>query len=212
MIDGHQSPEENVEDNVPLIQKAPKKPSLPRCYSCLRAFGWTVSKEQREIWMSGRTLPRNFPSNLVKNTKYNPVTLIPIVLYNQFKFFFNLFFLIIALSQFIPALKVGFLFTYVAPLFFVLAVTIIKESIDDITRFKRDREINGTKYEKLTKEGTYKDTTSATIAVGDIIKIKHNQRIPADMILLYATDKSGAIFIRTDQLDGETDWKLRRPV
>lgn len=32
------------------------------------------------------------------------------------------------------------------------------------------------------------------------------------MMLLYTTDKSGAIFIRTDQLDGETDWKLRRPI
>lgn len=106
----------------------------------------------------------------------------------------------------------GFLFTYVAPLFFVLAVTIIKESIDDITRFKRDREINNAAYEKLTKEGTYKGINSAAITVGDIIKIKHNQRIPADMMLLYTTDKSGAIFIRTDQLDGETDWKLRRPI
>jgi len=100
----------------------------------------------------------------------------------------------------------------VAPLFFVLAVTIIKESIDDITRFKRDREINNAAYEKLTKEGAYKAINSAAISVGDIIKIKHNQRIPADMMLLYTTDKSGAIFIRTDQLDGETDWKLRRPI
>jgi phospholipid-translocating ATPase len=124
--------------------------------------------------MTGRTIPRNFPSNIVKNTKYNPMTLIPIVLYNQFKFFFNLFFLIIALSQFVPALKVGFLFTYVAPLFFVLAVTIIKESIDDITRFKRDREINNAKYEKLTRAGVYKSVDSAGMAVGDIIKIKHN--------------------------------------
>jgi len=29
------------------------------------------------------------------------------VLYNEFKFFFNLFFLLIAMSQFIPFLKVG---------------------------------------------------------------------------------------------------------
>jgi len=48
--------------------------------------------------------------------------------------------------------------------------------------------------------------------VGDIIKVKHNERVPADMVLLYTTDKSGTIFIRTDQLDGETDWKLRRPI
>ena len=32
------------------------------------------------------------------------------------------------------------------------------------------------------------------------------------MLLLYATDKSGTVFIRTDQLDGETDWKVRRPI
>lgn len=39
-----------------------------------------------------------------------------------------------------------------------------------------------------------------------------NQRIPADLILLRTTDKSGSCFIRTDQLDGETDWKLRLPI
>lgn len=99
-----------------------------------------------------------------------------------------------------------------APLVFVLAVTIIKEAIDDLTRFKRDREINNAKYEKLTKSGLFKNVASESIKVGDIIKVKHNERVPADMVLLYTTDKSGAIFIRTDQLDGETDWKLRRPV
>lgn len=31
-----------------------------------------------------------------------------------------------------------------------------------------------------------------------------------DMLLLRTTEKSGGSFIRTDQLDGETDWKLRR--
>lgn len=32
------------------------------------------------------------------------------------------------------------------------------------------------------------------------------------MLLLYTTEKAGSIFIRTDQLDGETDWKLRKAV
>ena len=36
--------------------------------------------------------------------------------------------------------------------------------------------------------------------------------MPADLVLLYTTDKSGTVFIKTDQLDGETDWKVRRPV
>lgn len=54
--------------------------------------------------------------------------------------------------------------------------------------------------------------TSANMKVGDIIKVHQNQRIPADMLLLYTTEKNGAVFIRTDQLDGETDWKLRKAV
>lgn len=48
--------------------------------------------------------------------------------------------------------------------------------------------------------------------MGDIIKVYQNERVPADMVLLQTTEKSGSIFIRTDQLDGETDWKLRKAV
>ena len=32
------------------------------------------------------------------------------------------------------------------------------------------------------------------------------------MILLHTSDSSGTIFVRTDQLDGETDWKVRESV
>jgi phospholipid-translocating ATPase len=81
--------------------------------------------------MNGRRSPRRFPTNKLNNQKYNLCTLIPIVLFNQFKFFYNFFFLMIALSQFIQELKVGFLFTYVAPLVFVLMITIAKEAFDD---------------------------------------------------------------------------------
>ena len=42
-----------------------------------------------------------------------------------------------------------------------------------------------------------------------MIAIHKDERIPADMVLLRTTEKQGACFIRTDQLDGETDWKLR---
>lgn len=39
--------------------------------------------------------------------------------------------------------------------------------------------------------------------------LEKNQRVPADLVLLRTSDASGTCFIRTDQLDGETDWKLR---
>lgn len=97
--------------------------------------------------MDGRTTPGYFPTNRENNQKYNVITLIPVVLFDQFKMFYNLFFLLISVSQFVPALKVGFLFTYIAPLAFVLAVTIAKEAFDDWQRMVKDRELNNKRYE-----------------------------------------------------------------
>lgn len=181
-------------------------------------MGWVASREPRTVHLSGRTVPRGYPSNKLNNQKYNLVTFLPLLLYNEFKLFFNMFFLLIALSQFVPFLKVGLLVTYVAPLGFVLTVTMLKEAWDDWKRAQRDKELNLTKYERLTKKPKTKDETTLVpinakdIQVGQILKIRHNQRVPADMLLLHTTEVSGSIFIRTDQLDGETDWKLRKPL
>ena len=38
--------------------------------------------------------------------------------------------------------KVGLLFSYVAPLVFVLVMTMIKEAYDDFKKFQRDKETN----------------------------------------------------------------------
>ena len=48
-----------------------------------------------------------FPANIVRNQKYNVFTFLPLVLYEQFKFFFNLYFLLVALSQLVPQLRIG---------------------------------------------------------------------------------------------------------
>mmetsp|Transcript_16504 Transcript_16504/g.29748 ORF Transcript_16504/g.29748 Transcript_16504/m.29748 type:complete len:1065 (-) Transcript_16504:24-3218(-) len=166
---------------------------------------------KRSIHLNGMTYPSSFAVNGVSNTKYNVLSFVPLVLYNQFKFFFNMFFLIITISQFFPPLQVGFLFTYVAPLCFVIIVTMAKEGIDDVVRWRRDSEINSQIYYKVSSSGLVQ-VKSSRMKVGDLIEIRANQRIPADMVLLRTSDPSGAVFIRTDQLDGETDWKLRKAV
>lgn len=103
------------------------------------------------------------------------------------------------------------MFTYIAPLAVVLSITIIKEAVDDYKRYQRDLDANSQKYKKIHESGI-EEISSAEIKVGDLIQLHSNERVPADMILLYTTDKSKTIFLRTDQLDGETDWKLRKPV
>ncbi|KAI0491204.1 phospholipid-translocating P-type ATPase [Xylaria cf. heliscus] len=254
-----------------------------------------------------------YPPNVISNAKYTAFTFLPITLYNEFSFFFNLYFLLVALSQAIPALRIGYLSTYIAPLAFVLVITMGKEAYDDIERRRRDNEANSEAYtvlnfsdtsqssnrnsankliasslrnrhrrkparrdrlsdireeeEQVEGEGLTQSSThvyevskkSRDLKVGDVLKLGKGQRVPADVVILQcstaetsqdqsqetnvssslietAVDRtstdgsadatnskvgdgnnsqqseggsSGETFIRTDQLDGETDWKLR---
>ncbi|XP_022369402.1 probable phospholipid-transporting ATPase IIB isoform X2 [Enhydra lutris kenyoni] len=183
-------------------------------FLCTSCCGWLISICQRKRELKARTVwlghpekcEEKHPRNSIKNQKYNVFTFIPGVLYEQFKFFLNLYFLVVSCSQFVPALKIGYLYTYWAPLGFVLAVTIMREAIDEFRRFQRDKEVNSQLYSKLTVRGKVQ-VKSSDIQVGDLIIVEKNQRIPSDMVFLRTSEKAGSCFIRTDQLDGETDWK-----
>ncbi|KAF3085858.1 putative aminophospholipid-translocase [Orbilia oligospora] len=199
-----------------------------------------------------------YPPNVISNAKYTPVTFLPLTLYNEFKYFFNLYFLLVALSQIIPKLRIGYISTYIVPLAFVLMVTLGKEAYDDIARRRRDAEANSEEVEcmvftdilaankkgkKKARRGSLGNSHSIAIdgddsgivssivtkksrdlKVGDILHLRKDQRVPADVVLLKTVPDmshsgldalvdddgpSGEAFIRTDQLDGETDWKLR---
>ena len=81
-----------------------------------------------------------------------------------------------------------------------------REAMDDLARRRRDKEANSEFYQVL---GHPHALRSRDIKVGDLVKIVKNQRVPADLMLLRTGDGTGEAFIRTDQLDGETDWKLK---
>lgn len=256
----------------------------------------------------GSKAPVKYPPNAISNAKYTPLSFLPRTLFNEFKFFFNLYFLLVALSQIVPALRIGYLSTYVAPLAFVISVTLGKEAYDDLLRRKRDREANSEGYKVLVfEEGGYEGggerrkgagrkrkrrtasggsgrmrmveegegegrgsarvrgvvKASKDLRVGDVVVLGKDMRVPADVVILksFSTETSapagtdvgeassdttlvdmgnnttspgdelqqeailgkdldndttssdpsggGEAFIRTDQLDGETDWKLR---
>ena len=65
---------------------------------------------------------------------------------------------------------------------------------------------------RLVTEKGEKTITSADVRVGHILRLKKDQRVPADGLLFHTSDISGTVFVRTDQLDGETDWKVRESV
>ena len=92
-----------------------------------------------------------------------------------------------------------------------MTLTLAKEAYDDIKRYKRDKEYNSTKY-RLIKNGQVHTIASQDIQVGDIIEVHAKEKMPSDIVILATSEPSGTIFIKTDQLDGETDWKVRRAV
>lgn len=181
----------------------------------MRQYGNAAANDapDAERYVLPRNLAKSFPSNAVSNAKYNPVTFLPIILYEQFKFFFNLYFLVVALLQAVPLLRIGYLLSYVVPLAFVLTVTMTKEAGDDIARRRRDRDQNNERYEALNRRlpltHDVTQVASRDLRVGDLVRLHKGTRVPADMVLLQTLDASGEAFLKTDQLDGETDWKLR---
>ena len=128
----------------PLINQSSEL-EIDEAPSRLRRFQERFLKQvqitRRRVYMDGRVEPVNYQDNLVKNTKYNVFTFVPLVLYNQFKFFFNMFFLVNAMTQLIEVLRVGLFITYIGPLIMVLSLTMAKEAYDDFNTYKRDIEV-----------------------------------------------------------------------
>ena len=49
--------------------------------------------------------------------------------------------------------NIGLVFSYVAPLVFVLTLTMLKEAYDDYKRYTSDKEANSFIYEVVTEQG-----------------------------------------------------------
>ncbi|RZC39817.1 E1-E2 ATPase and/or Hydrolase like2 domain containing protein [Asbolus verrucosus] len=200
-------------EDIPLITKSYKEPLWSCWCSVFRKCCGPRELKPRKIMLGSQT-PGQFPANAIRNQKYNIITFLPLVLYQQFKFFLNLYFLIMATSQFVPDIRISYLYTYWIPLCFVLTVTICREAIDDLRRYKRDQEVNNQKCKRLLNDRNkpFEIVAAHKLRVGDLIIVDKDERVPADLVLLRTSESSGAVFVRTDQLDGETDWKLRLAV
>jgi phospholipid-translocating ATPase len=158
-----------------------------------------------------RKVKAKYMSNVIRNQKYYWYTLPFAVLLQQFEHFFNTFLVLIIATQLKREYSVSPFISSFGPWLVVLLFSIFKEGLDDFSRSARDKKTNSQLYYKLTEKGFAK-VPSAQIEVGDFIMVDKNERVPADMVLIKTSDISGQVFIRTDQLDGETDWKLKLTV
>ena len=190
------------------------------CFPCCSKVD---TRSKRIVGFRDKSYNITYWSNKVENNKYNLILFLPTVLFNQFKQFGNFFYLVMAISQFIPDIKVGFLFAYVSPLCVVVIVSLLKELMDDVNRRIQDLKTNSTKVTTIQYIKNSKNKklipglqrikkSSSKLKIGDIIELKKDERVPADIVVLKTFNESedSNTFIRTEQLDGETDWKLRK--
>ena len=81
---------------------------------------------------------QQFPSNFIKTSKYSLLTFLPLNLFEQFKRFANIYFLACIIIQIIPNVSPFPIYTTIIPLVVILAVSAIKEAVEDYNRHRQD--------------------------------------------------------------------------
>lgn len=76
--------------------------------------------------------------NYIRTTKYTAITFLPMSLFNQFKRYANIYFLIVAILQSIPAISPLNPLSAIAPLIFVISLSMIREGYEDLKRYQAD--------------------------------------------------------------------------
>ncbi|XP_014732813.1 PREDICTED: probable phospholipid-transporting ATPase VB isoform X1 [Sturnus vulgaris] len=156
---------------------------------------------------------RYYDSNEIKTTKYTILTFLPKNIYEQFHRFANIYFVFIAMLNFVPVVNAFQPEVSVIPICVIMTITAIKDAWEDFRRYKLDKEINHMGcYIYSREEHAYVEKCWKDVRVGDFVQLQCNEIIPADMLLLYSSDQNGICHLETANLDGETNLKQRQVV
>lgn len=169
--------------------------------------------------------------NTIRSTRYTLWTFLPRQLFAQFSKLANFYFLCVAILQMIPGLSTTGTYTTIVPLTFFVMLSMLKEGLDDFKRHRLDGAENRQRVNVLhideigqgsppastmtkglpDRSHTWEEREWKNIRVGDVIKVRRNEAVPADMILACAFGSEGAAYFETMALDGESNLKIKRP-
>ncbi|XP_034439219.1 probable phospholipid-transporting ATPase VA [Hippoglossus hippoglossus] len=156
---------------------------------------------------------RHYANNKIKTTKYTVLSFLPKNLFEQFHRFANVYFVFIALLNFVPVVNAFQPELALAPVVFILSVTAIKDLWEDYRRHRSDKEINHMDCLVFSRaERRYLEKYWKEVRVGDFIRLRCNEILPADVLLLSSSDPDRLCHIETATLDGETNLKQRQVV
>ena len=149
-----------------------------------------------------------YNNNSIRTCQYTIITFLPLALFNQFKSAFNWFFLIYNIIAMIPALSDLDPLAEVTPFIVVLIFNLIKEAIEDYRKYKNDKKANEASV-LIFKDKRFHREKCENIRVGNILKIYKEDLIPADVLIIKSSLKTGLAYMQTSNLDGENTLKPR---
>eukprot|EP01138_Halocafeteria_seosinensis_P005193 gb/GECG01005310.1/.p1 GENE.gb/GECG01005310.1/~~gb/GECG01005310.1/.p1 ORF type:complete len:1477 (+),score=206.05 gb/GECG01005310.1/:1-4431(+) len=163
-----------------------------------------------------------FPDNEVVTSKYTVLNFLFKFLWSKFRYeVANQYFLLICILQSIPAISItGGIPTTAAPLAFVLFVDGFFTAIQDYNRHVADRYVNIYSKVDLIRDGkVHLGISWRDVRVGDIVKVRREERFPCDMLCLGAVhgdtqlgNKHRRCHVNTKDLDGENNLKMRKAI
>lgn len=173
--------------------------------------------------------------NAVKTSKYNLLTMLPFAVFEQFRRLSNFYFLIVAAVSFIPDISPSSPVTTTLPLLVVVGFGLARDVWEDLNRRRDDAAVNSAPIlvyrTPETKKG--KDITTDVhtskffgrhselqadrhaiveakrLMVGDVVLVKRDQPLPADILLMYASEGNTSCYVSTANLDGESNLKRK---
>lgn len=167
-------------------------------------------------------------SNIITSSRYTLYNFIPRQLLFQFSRVSNFYFLCIAVLQLTGFSTTGTYSTLV-PLMAFVSIAMAKEGFDDYRRHLLDRVENRNTVEILHADETesaecgeitssevddkakgWAEVKWAAVKIGDIVRVRRNDAVPADLVILYSDGPNGMAYIDTAALDGESNLKARQ--
>ncbi|NXX10931.1 AT8B3 ATPase, partial [Podargus strigoides] len=179
------------------------------------AFTWEVRANDRNYHRQFRKkfafclTKKKYEGNAIKTAKYNIFTFLPLNLYEQFHRMANVYFVVVILLQTIPEISTLPWYTLLFPLSCLLIIRGLRDLIDDIGRHQSDRNINSRPCEILSGK-SFRWQKWCDVCVGDIVRLRKESFVPADMLLLCSSEPSSLCYVETADIDGETNLKFRQ--
>jgi len=124
------------------------------------------------------------------------------------KSFLSIFFLISTILSSIKVLSTTSPASALSPLLTVIAIGLVLDAIEELKRYRNDVKTNNTKV-KVYKNKKLRDMEWSNVKIGNLVKVKKDENFPADMLIIYSSNKEKNFYMQTSNIDGETNLKER---